>query len=158
MTSSPRILVMAVFYQNHPQMNCSLDLLLFTFSLKFMDSRISNSWLMLKMLAKKIDSEQTLNQSSFFQVLFSFFSIYRHSNMVYHRFVPHQASWIQGVVINKLSKYAYFFSTLSRLYMTVRLAKIFIQYVVKLHDMPKSVVSDTGKIFISKVWQIIQIA
>ena len=29
--------------------------------------------------------------------------------MVYHRFVPHQASWIQGVVINKLSKYAYFF-------------------------------------------------
>lgn len=56
------------------------------------------------------------------------------------------------VVVDRLSKYAYFF-TLSHPYTTKVVAEKFVEGVVKLHGMPKSIVSDRDPIFINHFWR-----
>jgi hypothetical protein len=56
------------------------------------------------------------------------------------------------VVVDKLSKYANFMS-LSHPFTAKAVADKFVEGVVILHGMPKSIISDRDPIFISKFWQ-----
>lgn len=56
------------------------------------------------------------------------------------------------VVVDRLSKYARFMPLKSD-YSSKTLAEAFMHNVVKLHGMPKSIVSDRDKVFTSKFWQ-----
>ncbi|KAG8380917.1 hypothetical protein BUALT_Bualt06G0066500 [Buddleja alternifolia] len=56
------------------------------------------------------------------------------------------------VVVDRLSKYAHFLA-LRHPYSAIFVAQIFMDSIFRLHGMPKSIVSDKGSIFISKVWQ-----
>ena len=56
------------------------------------------------------------------------------------------------VVVNRLNKSTYFIA-LSHPYSAKIVAEKFIKRVVKLHDMPKSIIRDRDPIFISKFWQ-----
>ena len=56
------------------------------------------------------------------------------------------------VVIDRLSKYAHFF-TLKFDYNSKQVAEVFVKNIVKLHDFPKSIVSDRDKAFTSQFWQ-----
>jgi hypothetical protein len=56
------------------------------------------------------------------------------------------------VVIDRLTKYAHFFPMKSD-YSSKSVAEIFMNNVVKLHVMPKSIVSDRDKVFTSSFWQ-----
>ena len=56
------------------------------------------------------------------------------------------------VVVDRLSKYAHF-SALSHLYTTTIVAKIFVQDIAKLHEMPHTIVSDCDPIFLSQFWE-----
>jgi hypothetical protein len=51
-----------------------------------------------------------------------------------------------------MSNYAYFMS-LSHPFTAKAVAEKFVEGVVKLHGMPKSIISDCDPIFISKFWQ-----
>ncbi|KAG8501067.1 hypothetical protein CXB51_003130 [Gossypium anomalum] len=55
------------------------------------------------------------------------------------------------VVINCLSKYAHFFS-LPKKFDSKTVAKVLIQGVVKLHGIPKLLVSDRDRVFTSEIW------
>ena len=55
------------------------------------------------------------------------------------------------VVIDRLSKYANF-SALNHLYFTKSIAAIFLQDVIKLHGIPRSIISDRDLVFISSFW------
>lgn len=56
------------------------------------------------------------------------------------------------VVVNQLSKVSSFFA-LSHLYTAKIVAEKFIEGIIKLYGMPKSIISDQNPVFISKFWQ-----
>jgi len=56
------------------------------------------------------------------------------------------------VVIDRLSKYAHF-CTLKADYSSKHVAEAFMQSIVKLHGMPKSIVSDRDRVFTCNFWQ-----
>ena len=56
------------------------------------------------------------------------------------------------VIVDRLSKFAYFL-TLRHPFTTKTVVEKFIDGVIKLHGMPKSIVNDRDPIFISHFWQ-----
>jgi len=56
------------------------------------------------------------------------------------------------VVVNRLTKFAYFIG-LSRPYTTQEVARVFLDQVIKLHGVPRTIISDHDKVFISLFWQ-----
>jgi hypothetical protein len=56
------------------------------------------------------------------------------------------------VVIDRLSKYSHFFP-LKTDYSSKTVAEVFMRNIVKLHGVPKSIVSDRDKVFMSKFWK-----
>nr|KYP63732.1 Transposon Ty3-G Gag-Pol polyprotein [Cajanus cajan] len=56
------------------------------------------------------------------------------------------------VVVDRLSKYAHF-ATLKTDYTSTQVAEVFMKNIVKLHGLPKSIVSDRDRVFTSKFWQ-----
>lgn len=56
------------------------------------------------------------------------------------------------VVVDRLSKFAHFLA-LSHPYTAKTIADEFVEGVIKLHGLPKSIISDWDPIFISQFWQ-----
>ena len=56
------------------------------------------------------------------------------------------------VVVNRLSKYAHFVA-LSYPFFAKIVAKHFVKHVIKLHNMPKSIISDCNPVFVIEFWQ-----
>ena len=56
------------------------------------------------------------------------------------------------VVVDRLSKYGHF-APLKTNYNSRMVAKVFMQHIVKLRGMPKSIVSNRDQIFTSQFWQ-----
>jgi len=56
------------------------------------------------------------------------------------------------VIVDRFTKYAHFIG-LTQPYTTQEIAKVFLDQVVKLHEIPKAVVSNMDKIFTSLLWK-----
>ena len=56
------------------------------------------------------------------------------------------------VVVDRLSKFAHFLA-LAYPYTAKTVAKIFVDGVVKLHEMPQSIISDRDPVFLSHFWK-----
>jgi hypothetical protein len=56
------------------------------------------------------------------------------------------------VVIDKLTKFAHFVA-LAYPYTAKSVTEAFVQEIFKLHDMPKSIISDRDPVFMSKFWE-----
>ncbi|CAJ2635782.1 unnamed protein product [Trifolium pratense] len=56
------------------------------------------------------------------------------------------------VVVDRLTKYAHFLPMKTD-YSSKSVAEVFMNHIVKLHGMPKSIVSDRDKVFTSSFWQ-----
>jgi hypothetical protein len=56
------------------------------------------------------------------------------------------------VVVDKFTKFAHFY-LLKHPFTVVLVASTFLNYVVKLHCLPKTIVSDRDKMFISAFWK-----
>ncbi|CAJ2659203.1 unnamed protein product [Trifolium pratense] len=65
---------------------------------------------------------------------------------------PSQSYTTIMVVVDRLTKYAHFIPMRSD-YTSKSVAEVFMQNIVKLHGMPKSIVSDRDKVFTSNFWQ-----
>lgn len=67
-------------------------------------------------------------------------------------FPPFKGKTVIWVVVDWLSKYAYFLA-LSHLFIASMIAQLFIDNIFKLHGMPTSIISDRDPIFMSKFWK-----
>ena len=56
------------------------------------------------------------------------------------------------VVVDRLTKYAHFVA-LKHPYTAITVAKAFMANIVRLHDIPTSIISYQDKVFISSFWQ-----
>lgn len=65
---------------------------------------------------------------------------------------PASGKSIIWVIVDRLSKYAHFVA-LPGQFSTVTLAPIFISEIYRLHGMPKTIVSDRDRVFVSKFWR-----
>ena len=59
------------------------------------------------------------------------------------------------VIVDRLSKYSHFVP-LKHPFNAQGLAHLFVKEIIRLHDIPKSIVSDRGKIFMGHFWQEIR--
>ena len=64
----------------------------------------------------------------------------------------HNSIW---VTVDRLTKTAHFIPILMT-YSIDRLAELYVQYIVRLHGVPKSIVSDRDTRFTSKFWKSLQ--
>lgn len=65
---------------------------------------------------------------------------------------PSQGKTTIWVIVDRLSKYSHFVS-LPGQFSTATLAPIFIAEIFRLHGMPRSIISDRDRVFISKFWR-----
>jgi len=56
------------------------------------------------------------------------------------------------VIVDQLSKYAHFCS-LAHPYKAINVSQLFFDNILKLHDMPSTIVSDCDLVFTSKLWK-----
>ena len=56
------------------------------------------------------------------------------------------------VVVDRLSKYAHFLSV-AHPYTAASITQLFLDHIYKLHGLPRTIISDRDKVFISKFWQ-----
>lgn len=56
------------------------------------------------------------------------------------------------VVVDRLTKFAHFIP-IKHPYTALSIAKIFLDTIVKMHGLPKSIVSDRDPIFVSNFWK-----
>lgn len=64
---------------------------------------------------------------------------------------PSQGKTTIWVIVDRLSKYGHFVPLPAK-FSAATLAPIFIAEVYRLHGMPKSIVSDRDRVFVSKFW------
>jgi hypothetical protein len=56
------------------------------------------------------------------------------------------------VIVDRLTKVAHFVPVKTQ-HRTERLAELYVEYILRLHGAPKSIVSDRGPQFVTKFWR-----